>query len=158
MAKVNIKGRQVALYLEKPAGSGSFVRYLCADTVGLTVNTEEIEVTADCEDVEDENAVVFKDFEDGAIDWTGTVGGKLRRIDGDDAATNFTAAELMKLQLAGTKLKMRFSLGTAVGADRFEGTIFFTNNNLNADSNDATNSATFRGKGMLAAVTVPPAV
>lgn len=155
MAKTNIKGRQVALYLEKPAGSGTFVRYLCADSVGLTVNTEEVEVTADCEDVEDENAVVFKDFEDGAIDWTGTISGNVRRIDGDDAAINFTAAELLRLQLAGTKLKMRYSLGTAVGADRFDGTIFFTNNSLSADTSAATTSASFRGKGVLSPVVVP---
>lgn len=150
MAKTNLKGRQVALYLEKPAASGTYVRFLCADNVSLAVNTEEIEVTADCEDNEDENAVSFRDYEPGAIDASGSISGNIRRIDGTDAAANLTAEELMDLQLSGAILLMRFSLGTAVGAARYSGRIFFTQNTLTAElASAATFSANFRVKGIL---------
>lgn len=150
MAKTNIKGRQVALYIEKPAASGTFVRFLCADSVSLSVNTEEIEVTADCEDDEDENAVVFKDYEPGAVDWSGSISGNVRRIDGSDVAGNVSSEEIMDLQLAGSVLLMRYSVGTAVGAARYQGKIFFSQNTNTADTgSSATFSANFRGKGIL---------
>lgn len=150
MAKENIKGRNVALYLEKPAGSGTFVRYACADSVSLSVNTEEVEVTADCDDLEDETSVSFKDYEDGDIDWSGSISGNVRRITGTDAATNLSAEEIMDMQLSGTKLKLRFSLGTTEGAARYDGMIFFTSNQLTGErASAATFSANFRGKGKL---------
>ena len=137
MAKTNLQGRQVALYLEKPANSGQYTRFICADSVSLTVNTEEIEVTADCEDTDDENAVSARDYEPGASDASGSISGNIRRIDGADAAANLTAEELLDLQLSNSVLLMRFSLGTAVGAARYSGKIFFTQNTLTADRSSA---------------------
>jgi hypothetical protein len=155
MAISNIKGSQVALYLEKEAGTGEFTRFACADSLSLTINTEEIEVTAECDDVEDEETVVFKAFENGAIDWSGSIGGGVRRIDGADAAKNISSSELVAFQLAGRKLLLRYTEGTAAGSNRMQGTIFFTQNNPSGGGTDkAQFSANFRGTGKLEQVKV----
>ena len=160
MAKTNIKGSGVFLFLEKTPDSNSYTRFACADSLSLSINTEETEVTADCDDEEaDENTVVFKAFEPGSVDWSGSIGGGVRRIDGADAGTNISSAELVGFQLAGRRILMRYQEGTATGSNRMQGLIFFTQNNLSADrTGQATFAANFRGVGKLEQVQVEAAV
>ncbi|MGY2133653.1 hypothetical protein ACW9KT_15595 [Hymenobacter sp. HD11105] len=155
MAKTNIKGKDVGIYLEKTAGSGTYTRIRCADDVSVDVNTEEIEVST-CDDSDEETGVSFKQFEPGAVDWTGAINGAMRQITGADADANISSENLLDMQLGGRKLLLRFTLGTVEGSARYSGRIFFTKNGLSGTTKEIGKFATtFRGDGPLTKSLVP---
>ncbi len=141
MAITNIKGRDVALYLEK--SPGTYVRMKCASSVNLNITTEETEVSC----VESGN---FKEFEPGDTSWDGSLDGGVRQATSTDAADNITAENLIDMQLAGTTFLVRFTLGTGTGAARYGGKVFITSNGTTGDrASAAALSTSFRGTGPL---------
>lgn len=151
MAKETIKGRNVAFYLEKTAGSGTYDRYACTDDVSLEITTESIETSA-CDEDEEGEVSNFKSFEPGDITWTGSASGNPRKITGADATTNISVEEMIDMQLAGRKFLMRYSLGnnTVVGTARYGGQVFITQNSVGGTRTEAaTHSVNFQGSGAL---------
>jgi hypothetical protein len=156
MAKTNIKGRDVALFFEKPAGSGTYVRIQCATSVSLDLTTDETEVSC----VESGN---FKEFEPGDNSWSGSLEGGIRQITNDatgpgstDATDNISSENLIDLQLAGAIMKIRFTLGLGAGSVRYEGKAFFTSNGIKGDRASAgALSTSFRGTGPLTKTLAP---
>ncbi len=148
MALTVIKGSKVGLYVEKTPGSGTFTRVLCANSLSLDVTTAEL--TTDCQTDDDDEAGSFAASEPGQISWT--AGGDMtQRVATDaDADTNVTASNLLDLQLAGTKMKLRYQLGQQTDAPAYEGTVWINKNGFAGDNkSNATASVGFTGTGPL---------
>lgn len=160
--KQNIKGKNLALYLEKPVGSGTFVRIMCADEVGLESTTEEIEST-NCDSDDEDTGVSYKEYEAGDNSWTMNVSGGMRMITNDesgpgaaDADTNISSENVLDLQLSQTKLLARVSLDLGTGAARYTGKVLITSFSGSGPRADkGTFSATLRGTGPLTKSLVP---
>lgn len=157
MAKTPIKGRDVGLYIEKTAGSGTYTRVGCVGDASLDIDTEEDEST--CSD-----SVNFKEFEPGMISWAGSASLTARQLTDDatatpaqtDATDGVSMENLIDYQLAGRKFLMRVTLGDGVGAARYGGTIFITKNGIKGQTKGvATGSLSFRGTGALAKTLQP---
>lgn len=150
MALTVIKGSKVGLYVEKTPGSNTFIRVLCANSLNLDVTTAEL--TTDCQ-TDDDDAGDFAASEPGQISWT--AGGELtQRVATDpDDAKNVTAGNLLDLQLAGTKIKLRYQLGQQAGAPVYEGTVWINSNGFaGSNGENATASVSFTGTGPLTKV------
>ena len=121
MAKTNIKGQDVGLFVEKTAGSGTFVRIKCVGDVSLDIDTDSDEATC----IDSGN---FKEFEAGQISWAGSANLTARQLTDtpavtgppavpaqNDATDGVSLENLIDYQLGSRKLLMRFTLGTGVG-------------------------------------------
>jgi hypothetical protein len=150
MALQVIKGSKVGLYVEKVLGSNTFTRVLCANSLNLDVTTDALET--DCQTDEDE-ANADGDFaysEPGKINWT--AGGDMtQRVATEaDVDKNVTAENLLDLQLAGRKMKLRYQLGQQAGAPVYEGMVWINKNGFSGDNkSNATASVGFTGTGPL---------
>jgi len=154
MSLTVIKGSKVGLYVEVAPGSDTFKRVLCANSLNLDVTTAEL--TTDCQ-TEEDDAGDFAASEPGQISWT--AGGEMtqRVATGADADANVTAENLLDLQLAGTKMKLRYQLGQQANAPVYEGTVWINKNGFaGANKDNATASVGFTGTGPLRKV-VPAA-
>lgn len=151
MAKNVIKGRDVAFAVEKSEGSGEFVRVGCIGDIGLSITTESDEVT--CSD-----STNFKEFEPGQISFDASGNLTVRQLTNStsgtvetDATDGVSTENFMDWQLAGRRLKLRFTLGTATGSARYEATFFITKSDLKAQiKGAATYAVSLQGTGPMA--------
>lgn len=149
MAKNLIKGRDVALYLEKDvSGVATYVRVNCVADLSLSLDTEADEAT--CSD-----SGKWKEFVLGQNSWAGSLNAVARTITGADADTNISLKELVKIQIDQTPLLMRFSLDDNT-KDRYSGTILLTKADIKGQlKGPATGAITFQGTGELEEITIP---
>jgi hypothetical protein len=157
MAKSNIRGRDVAFAVEKTEGSGTFARVGCIGDIGLKITTESDEVT--CSDSTD-----FKEFEPGQISFDGNGNLTMRQLTDDatanpaqtDATDGVSAENFIDWQLAGRKLKLRFTLGKGSKAARYEATFFITSSDLKAQlKGAATYAVGLQGTGAMTKTLTP---
>lgn len=162
MAISNIKGRDVALGVEKTAGSGVFTRVGCTVDLGFKITTESDEVTCGA-------STNFKEFEPGlmSIDASGTL--NVRQLTDaaavvgppaipaqTDATDGVSTENMLDYQLAGRKLKLRFTLGTGSGAARYEALFFVTSSDLKAQQKGiATYALSLQGTGAVTKTLTP---
>lgn len=147
MAKDTITGYKVGLYIEKDAGSGDFIRVLCANSISLDVTTEAL--PTDCQDDGGADGA-FAVSEPGQISWTASTEMSVRNTSGVDVDTNVVAAELLDYQLAGRKLKIQYQLGKIVGSPVYSGDVWINKNGFSGANKDTVKaSVSFTGTGPL---------
>jgi predicted secreted protein len=141
MAKTVIKGRDVALFVQKPGGA--YVRVSCVGDVGLTITTDTEEAT--CVDSGE-----WKEFVAGQNAWTATASLTARTITDADVDTNVSVSEFVGFQIAQTPLLMRFTMDDNT---RYGGTVLITQNDLKGQLTGAGSGAvSFQGTGPLTPV------
>ena len=157
MAKTNIKGQDVGLFIEKTPGSGTYARIMCVGDVSLDIDTESDE--ASCVDSGN-----FKQFIPGQNSWSGSASLTARQLTDDataqpaqtDATDGVSLENLIDYQLAGRNILMRFTLGLGVGSARYGGNIFITKSGIKGQLKGvATGSISFQGTGELAKTLTP---
>jgi hypothetical protein len=150
MALEVIKGSKVGLYVEKVPGSNTFTRVLCSNSISLNVTTAELTTDCQVDDDDDPDAGTFANSEPGQINWDASADMTQRVADGADADSNVTAGNLLDLQLAGAKMKLRYQLGQKANAPRYEGMVWINKNGFSGDNkSNATASVGFTGTGPL---------
>ncbi|MBH8558994.1 phage tail protein [Hymenobacter negativus] len=155
MAKSNIRGRNVAMMVEKAEGSNTFVRVGCIGDLGLSITTESDEVT--CSDSTD-----FKEFEPGQISFDANGNLTVRQLTDmpagnggttaaqTDATDGVSTENFIDWQLQGRKLKLRFDLGQGSGSARYEAQFFITKGDLKAQlKGAATYAVALQGTGKM---------
>lgn len=157
MAKTVVKGKDLGLYVEKTAGSGTYTRIMCVGSVGLTITTESDDV--DCVDSGD-----WAESEPGQHSFDGSGDLTVRQLTDDstanpaetDATDGVSAENLIDYQIAKRKILMRVTLGTGTGAARYGGLIYLTKSDLKGQTKgNATGSFAFKGTGPLSKTLAP---
>ncbi|MDO7851399.1 hypothetical protein [Hymenobacter convexus] len=161
MAKSNIKGRNVAMMVEKAEGSNTFVRVGCIGDLGLSITTESDEVT--CSDSTD-----FKEFEPGQISIDASGNLTVRQLTDapagnggvpaaqTDATDGVSTENFIDWHLAGRKLKLRFDLGQGTGTARYQALFFITKSDLKAQlKGAATYAVSLQGTGPMTKTLAP---
>ena len=142
MAKTPIKGRDVALLVQKP-GDTAYTRVSCVGDVSLDIDTETDE--ASCTD-----SGLWKEFIAGQNSWSASANLTARDITEDDVDTNVSVAEFVGYQIAQTPLLLRFTLSDGV---RYGGMVIITKNGIKGQLKGAAAGAvSFQGTGPLAPV------
>ena len=157
MAKTVVKGKDVGLYVEKTAGSGTFTRIGCVGSVSLTITTEMDEV--DCVDSGDWKEVVA-----GQHSFEGSADLTARQLTDDatatpaetDASDGVSLENLIDYQIAKRKILMRVTLGTGVGAARYGGYVYINKSDIKgANKGNASGSVGLTGTGPLNKTLIP---
>jgi hypothetical protein len=143
MAKEPIKGKNVAFMVEKPAGSGTYVRVGCVGDISLSIDTSSDDV--DCVD-----SGTWEESIPGTIGYTAEASLTARTISGADADTNMSLAEFIALQFSQTIFKLRFDLDADT---RYGGDVYITKGGIKSQNKGAaTGSVSLKGTGPLALV------
>ena len=162
MAKTPIKGRDVGLYVEKTAGSGTYARIGCVGDVSMTIDTESDEVS--CVDSGD-----WAESEPGILSFSGSASLTSRQLTDTPAVTGPPAVaattdatdgvnleNLIDYQISKRKILMRITLGQNVGAARYGGLIYITKTGMKGQVKGvSTGSISFKGTGPLSKSLTP---
>lgn len=157
MAKTVVKGKDIGLYVEKTAGSGTYTRIMCVGSIGLTLTTESDEV--DCVDSGD-----WAESEPGQHSWEGTADLTTRQLTDDntanpaetDATDGVSMENLIDYQIQKRKILLRVTLGAGVGSARYGGLAYITKSDIKGQNKgNGTGSVSLKGTGPLTKTLAP---
>ena len=141
-----IKGRDVALFVQKLVGTPGVLTYVqvsCIGDVSLDIDTETDEASCSA-------SGLWKDFIPGQNSWTASANLTAREIDPAEADANVSVAEFVGFQIAQTPLLIRFTLSDDI---RYSGQVIITKNGFKGQlKGAATSGVSFQGTGPLVAV------